>query len=116
MTKRMTIGLASILMMGVGLLFAASTAPPGYHAGAQAQQSHQTYMTDTHDTSGGLKAHAAPEVQPGATNAGANLLHRALILFSVLGLFSGVAVVLGHGRNHQPGREVLAGVGEACAV
>lgn len=115
MTKQKMIGLASILMMGVGLLFAASTAPPGYHAGAQAQQSHETYTTDTHNARGGDPT-KAPEVRPGSTNAGLTLLERALILNSLLGLLVGAAIVRSSGRNHLPGREVPACVGEACAT
>lgn len=113
MTKRMLIGLLPILMIGVALLFAASTAPP--LIGAQALN-HQTYNYANHDTSGGLKAYAAPEVQPGATNAGGNLLFRSLLAMTMIGLIAGFYAFGATLRANRPSLGVAAGVGEACAT
>lgn len=99
------------LLMGVALLFAATTAPPPL-IGPQAQSDHSTYVSATNDTSGGQKATTAPEVQPGATNAGAlsarSLTYIALLSLLAIGAFAGL-------KRSQPSPEVAAGVGEACA-
>lgn len=105
-----------LVTMCVGLLFAATTAPPGYGLSPQTVPIND-YAN--HDIGTGYAAVRAPEVRPGNTNPGTDLLNFALIAFSLAGLGAGILTSYTNRSGRRPtnaqGRGALFGVGKEAA-